>query len=396
MFRLRHKRLLIGATVIAALLAVALWPATIEVDTAVVTAGPLVVTIDEEGQTRVRDRYVVAAPVAGRVLRIELEPGDRVKAGDIVARVRPEVAPLLDARSRAEAQAAVETANAAVGQARAEQQRARAAVDQAERELARTKELAANELTTARELDARTADLQTAQETLRAAEFGLRAATADLARARVRLTPPSAGGGGDRVLTVTSPVDGVVLKRIRESESVVPAGESLLEIGDPSRLEIVADLLSTDAVRVSPGARAMIEQWGGDRVLDAHVRRVEPSGFTKVSALGVEEQRVNVILDFADPAAAGSALGDAYRVEVRIVTWESPRVVKVPTSALFRVGEQWALYTVADGRARQTIISIGHQTADEAEVLDGVSEGTPVIVYPGDTLSDAARVRPRP
>ena len=186
-----------------------------------------------------------------------------------------------------------------------------------------------------------------------------------------------------------------MLKRLRESESVVPAGDPLLEIGDPDQLEIVADLLSTDAVRVKPGARAIVEQWGGDRELDARVRRVEPAGFTKISALGVEEQRVNVVLDFVDPAEAWAALGDAYRVEVRIVIWEAPDVLKVPTSALFRSGEEWAVYLVEDDRARRTLVELGHQTGQEAEVIAGIGAGAVVVVHPPDTLTDGARVAPR-
>jgi HlyD family secretion protein len=175
----------------------------------------------------------------------------------------------------------------------------------------------------------------------------------------------------------------------------VPAGDPLLEIGDPQRLEIVADLLSTDAVRVKPGARAMIDQWGGNRTLDGRVKRVEPSGFTKISALGVEEQRVNVILDFADPAEAWAALGDGYRVEVRIVVWESPSVLRVPTSTLFRSGDKWATYSVDAGRAHLTSVEIGHQTGQEAEILSGLAEGARIIVHPSDAIADTARVRER-
>jgi HlyD family secretion protein len=196
-------------------------------------------------------------------------------------------------------------------------------------------------------------------------------------------------------VTVTSPVTGVVLRRIRESESVVLGGDPLLEIGDPTRLEIVSDLLSTDAVRVKPGSRAIVEQWGGDRELRAIVRRVEPAGFTKVSALGVEEQRVNVILDFLDPSEACVALGDAYRVEVRIVVWEGQAAVKIPTSALFRDGQRWAVYRIVENRAHHTPVTVGHQTGQEAEITSGLSAGERVIVHPGDTLAHGGRVKPR-
>ncbi len=386
-----NRRVLIVAAIVGGLLAVALWPRTIAISAATIGRGPLVVTVDEEGRTRVRDRFVVAAPVAGRVLRIELEAGDQVKRGQVVARVRAEAPPLLDARTTLESQAAIDTAKASLGRARAEQQRAQTALTLAQRELTRVRELVANELATKRELESRESDQRTAEESVNAAAFAARAAESEVARAEARLAPARDGSSG-RVADVVAPVDGVVLRLVRESESVVPAGDPLIEIGDPGQLEIVADLLSTDAVRVPPAAKARIEQWGGDRTLDAKVRRVEPSGFTKISALGVEEQRVNVILDFVDPATAWAALGDGYRVEVRIVTWESQSVLKVPTSALFRVGDRWAVYTIDQDRARQTLVTLGHQTPQEAEVLDGLADGTRVIVHPGDTLSDGVRV----
>jgi HlyD family secretion protein len=388
---LTNRRVIIAAIVVAGLLAVALWPETTPVSTATIGRGPLLVTIDEEGRTRVRDRFVVAAPVAGRVLRIELEAGDAVKAGQVVARVRAEAPALLDARSTAEAQAGIEGAQAALGRARAEQQRAQSTLTLAQRELRRVNELVAGELATARELEARQADVRVAEESLNAAKFAVQAAESEVTRATARLSPGRDMPG--RVVEVRAPADGVVLKTVRESESVVPAGDPLIELGDPAKLEIVADLLSTDAVRVKPGSRTLIEQWGGDRPLDAKVRRVEPSGFTKISALGVEEQRVNVILDFVDAATAWAALGDGYRVQVRIVTWESANALKVPTGALFRVGDDWAVYVIEQERARRTTVTLGHQTGQEAEVLEGLAEGAQVIMHPGDTLTDGARVK---
>ena len=388
---LTDRRLLLSTVVIGSLIAIALWPSAVTVDLASVSRGPLVVTIDEEGRTRVRDRFVVAAPVTGRVLRIELEPGDRVARGDVVARLQPGSPPLLDARMRAEANAAVDSTQASLGHARAEEQRARAALAQAQRDLARTRRLTAAGVTTKQDLEAREADALVAEEAVNAAAFAVRAASAEVERAQARVgTSVSARGGG--AVVVKSPADGVVLQRLRESESVVPAGEPLIEIGDPAQIEIVTDLLSTDAVRVRPGARAMIEQWGGETALAATVRRIEPAGFTKVSALGVEEQRVNVVLDFVDGGEECASLGDAYRVETRIVLWEAPNVLKVPTNALFRDNTQWAVYVVSGGRARRTIVEIGHQTAQEAEVLDGLTEGARVIVHPGDLVRDGARI----
>jgi HlyD family secretion protein len=391
---LLNRRVWLAVLIVGGLLAIALWPKTIDVDTAALVRGPLVVTVDDEGMTRVRERFVVSSPVAGRVLRIELEPGDVVRRGEVVARVRAEPPPLLDERTRAEAQAALETARAALGRARAEEQRARATLAQLQRDLARVRELAKSAVVSAQEVDARESETKAAGEAVNAATFAVRAATSELQRAQARLAPPVADAGG-RVVPVSAPVDGVILKRLRESESIVPPGDPLLEIGDPRRLEIVADLLSTDAVRVKPGARTIIEQWGGDKQLEARVRRVEPAGFTKISALGVEEQRVNVVFDFVDPAAAGAALGDAYRVEVRVVIWEAPAVLKVPTGALFREREKWAVYVVRNGRAHRATIDVGHQTGQEAEVTSGLTEYDMVILHPGDAIVDGAKVTPR-
>jgi HlyD family secretion protein len=391
---LTNRRVLISVAVVAALLGIALWPSTVPVDSSAAMRGPLLVTVDEEGMTRVRERFVISAPVSGRVLRIELEPGDQVARGQVVVRIRAEPPPLLDARTRAEAQAAVDSARAAVGRARAEEQRATAALRQAERELARVRELAQSGAVAQQQVEARESEAQVARESANAATFAARAASSALQGAEARLSPPSAEGSG-RIVTVTAPVDGVILKRLRESESVVPAGDPLLEMGDPRRLEIVSDLLSTDAVQIKPGARAIIEQWGGAQALEAKVRRIEPAGFTKISALGVEEQRVNVVFDFVDPAAAWTALGDAYRVEVRVVIWEGSNVLRVPTGALFREREQWAVYVVENGRARRRLLELGHQNGREAEVLSGLDEGSQVILHPPDNLVDGARIGER-
>ena len=393
---LANRRVLGSAVIILGLIAIVLWPTTIQVDVATIAPGALVVTVDEEGVTRVRERFVVSAPVSGRVLRIELEPGDRVKRGQVVARVREEASPLLDARARAEAEAVVESARAALGRARAEEERAKATLDQTRRDLARVRSLAEDRIIAKQELETREADVKVTHETVNAAAFAVRAAASDLRRAEARLSPSRVEAPG-RVVGVTAPVDGVVLKRLRESEAFVPAGDPLIEMGDDGQLEIVSDLLSTDAVRIKPGARAIIEQWGGDQPLAACVRRVEPSGFMKISALGVEEQRVNVVLDFVEPSpAAWRSLGDGYRVEVRVVVWEAPNVLRVPTSALFRHGDKWAVYVVDGGRAHRTLLESGHQTGQYAEVVSGLAEGARVIVHPGDTLVDGARVRERP
>jgi HlyD family secretion protein len=388
----RNPRLLAAAALVALLLAVALWPETVPADTAAVIRGPMEVTIDEEGETRIRERFVVSAPVNGRVLRVDLEAGDRVARGDVLATFLPAAPALLDARSRAEARAAVGSAEAALGRAQAELERAEAAAVLARSEAARHRELARQQIVSAGLLEAREAELRAAEEALRAARFAVAGATHARAMARARLDPPERAGGA---ITITAPVDGVVLRRLRESEAVVAAGEPLLEVGDPRDLEIVSDLLSTDAVKVRPGNPVRVEQWGGDRTLSGSVRRVEPSGFMKVSALGVEEQRVNVVIDFADREEAWKALGDGYRVEVRIVVWRTADALKVPTTSLFRRGGAWAVFVVEGGRARTRTVEIGRRNGLEAEVTSGLSAGETVIVHPSDRIEDGLRVEAR-
>lgn len=395
MARLRLSRgLLAGLAAFGGLVAVALWPTAVAVDVATVTRGPLTVTIDEDGDTRVHHRFVISAPLAGRVERIDLDPGDHVTRGTAIARLHAEPAQFLDARSRAEATAAVDAARGLVGRARADEQRARATLELTTADLAREEALDASGLTTRQSLDARRSAVVTAREALSAAGFAVAAATADLERARARLLPASLDGGG-RTITVTAPVDGVVLRRFIDSESVVAAGAKLVELGDPSHVEVVVDLLSSDAVRVRPGMRVALTEWGGDRPMGGVVARVEPSAFTKVSALGVEEQRVNVIIDVDDDEAVWRAMGDGFRVEAAITTWHASDIATVPTGALFRVGTEWAVFVVSDGRARRTPLTLGHRTPLAAEVTAGLEAGARVILHPPDILADGDRVTPR-
>lgn len=394
--RLRRWTLWIAAAIAAAAaVVVGTRPQPVPAELARVARGPLAVTIDEEGETRVRDRFVISAPLGGRVLRIELEPGDTVVANDTVLAVFLPSAPvLLDARSRAEAQAAVETARAALGQAEAhyEQAAAEAAFSRAEAE--RYRRLSRDGIVSVEQMETAQLELDTRQEALEAAEYAVRTALGELQAARVRLqrfSGQSAAADGDAI-EITSPVSGLVLRRLRESESVVPAGETLLEVGDPRRIEVVADYLSKDAVRIRPGQEVLIDRWGGDRPLRGRVRRVEPSGFTKISALGVEEQRVNVVMDIVDPPESWVGLGDGFRVETRVVVWQSEDELKTPTGALFRRDEDWAVFAVEDGRAVLRPIEIGERNAREAQVLAGLAPGQEVVVYPSDSLSDGSRI----
>ncbi len=419
------KRLVVWgsvAVVAVVLFGVALMPRAEPVDIARVGRGPLQVTLGEEGKTRVRHRYLVSAPVAGRLLRIELEPGDPVEAGKTVLAVfAPAEPPLLDERTRREAEARVRTARAAVGQARSGEQRVRSELALADKELARTRELFTGGAVPQQTLDQSETQVRTLGESAAAAGSAVEGARHELEQAQATLDVRSGEGGQRRATEIVlhSPVDGVVLQRLHESSAVVPAGEPLLEVADPGDLEIVADYLSTDAVRIRPGDPARVERWGGEKPLEARVRRVEPYGFTKVSALGVEEQRVNVILDFADPRQARSALGDGYRVETRVIVWQADDVLKVPVSALFRppnsddaaegsgtgqagegggedggAAEGWAVFAVRDGKAVETPVRIGHRSELEAEVLEGLEAGQQVIIHPGEGIEDGARVEP--
>lgn len=392
---LKNPRVLAGLGLVALLLLASLWPATVAVDVARVARGPLLVTVDEEAETRVRRRFVVSAPVAGRVGRIDLEPGDAVERGrTLLATFFPADPTPLDARTRAEAAAAAQAARATRDGARAERQRAEAALKLAASELRRARDLAGQQLLAPAELESREAQARSAEEAFRAADFAAAAAEHQLQAAEARLAPPGGARSG-RELELRAPVDGVVLRRLRESESVVPVGEPLLELGDPSAVEIVSDLLSTDAVRVRAGQRVLIQHWGGDGTLAARVRRVEPSGFMKISALGVEEQRVNVVMDFEGPPEARRRLGDGYRVEIRIVVAETANALKAPNSALFRRGEQWSAFVVEGGRARLRPVKLGHRNGLEAEVLEGLTESAVLVLHAGDRVGDGTRVAAR-
>jgi HlyD family secretion protein len=390
---LKNPRLIAVVLVVAAIVAMALWPESIEVNVAVAERGPMQVTIDQDGETRVRDRFVVSAPVSGRVERIALEPGDAVSAGrTVVARIVPAAAPLIDSRTRAELQAAVDAATAALGQTRAERQRAAATFERAQSTLTRQQELMKAGAIAGDALEEAQTAVTTAREALRAAQFATERAEYELQLARARLAAPSQSG---RAVEIVAPADGVVLRRLRQSESVVPVGEPLVEIGRADRTEIVADLLSTDAVRISEGSDVLIEQWGGGHTLHGRVRRVEPSGFMKVSALGVEEQRVNVIIDFVE-AAQAARLGDGYRVEVRIVLWKDDDVLKVPVGTLFRQGEQWAVFVVEAGQARLQIVELGQRNENDGQILGGLEAGAILVLHPPDTLEDGMMVTIRP
>lgn len=386
--KLNRRVLLWGGAGVAAagFLVYSFRPTPVPIEVATAARGPMRVTIDEEGRTRVRDRYVVVAPAAGRVARIALEAGAPVTRGLVVARLS--AAPL-DPRSREQAVARLDGAEDAQRAAAAAVSEARAALDQAARNRARAESLfTRNLLSPAQREEAALAET-TAVRRFQAADFTAQAAAHDVEQARAVVAGPATGGGA--TLPLRSPVSGRVLRVPERSERVVAAGTPLLELGDPTRLEIVVDLLSEDAVKVHPGDLVLVADWGGERPLEAHVRRIEPSGFTKVSALGVEEQRVNVIADLDETPPQ---LGDAYRVEAQVVLWEGT-ALKVPSSALFQDGDQWRVFLVRDGRARSGVVQVGHRNPFEVEITGGLAAGDLVIRHPTDKLADGVRVEAR-
>ena len=361
-------------------------PTPILIEVAAVARGPLQVTIAEEGRTRVRDRYVLVAPAAGRVARITLDEGAPVTRGMVVARLS--AAPL-DPRGREEALARVRSAEDAQHAAAAAVSAARATLDQATRSRTRAESLFARNLLAPQQREEAALAETTAVRRFQAADFTAQAAAHDVEQARAVVAGATTGGGA--TLPLASPVRGRVLRIPEKSERVVAAGTPLLELGDPARLEIVVDLLSEDAAKVHPGDRMMVGDWGGDRPLGARVRNVEPSGFTKVSALGVEEQRVNIIADLDETPPQ---LGDGYRVETQVVLWEGT-VLKAPASALFQDGDQWRVFVVRDGRARSQVVQIDHRNPFEVEITDGLAAGDLVVRHPTDKLTDGVRVAVR-
>jgi HlyD family secretion protein len=377
----------------AAATVLALRPSPVPVDIATAARGSLVVAIEETGIARVKDRYVVSAPVSGSVSRQILEPGDPVREGDAVSEIAPSLSPLLDARTRSEAQARLSAAVSALGQAQAQHGRARVAEELARDELSRARSLAAGGSVPGQDLERAEFEARMRSEELSSAVFAVKVAAEQVRVARAALA--GEGASRDRHIDVLAPASGRVLRVLQKSEGVVQAGAPLLEVGNPEALELVVDLLTTDAVRVQPGTPVTIQRWGGDQALPARVRKIEPSAFTKLSALGVEEQRVNVIAAFTGPPRDWASLGDGFRIEARLVLWEGADVLKVPQGAAFRHGDAWAVFRVDSGKARLTPVQIGHRGETEVEVLDGLEPGAEVAVHPGDRVKEGARVEAR-
>jgi HlyD family secretion protein len=379
----------------AAVIVVALRPKPLPVEVAATATGPFEQKVVDDGHARIRERYTVSAPVAGTLARIELHEGDVVEPGMVLARLLPTPSPLLDPRARDVAVQRIASAEDAHRQSEVTLERAKQAVETSQHELARVKELAAHQAAPQAQLDASLADVRIRESEVASAQFAERVAAHGIDEAKAALQTFSPRTRDSEQLEVTSPVHGQVLHVLKKSEGVVTAGTALLEVGDPQALELVVDILSQDAVQMTPGMRARAVHWGGTVDLPATVRRIEPAAFTRTSALGVDEQRVNVLLDLDDPRERWRALGDGFATEVEITTWSRPDALQVPTSALFRSDKGWAVFVAEGGHARTRSVEIGHRGPLQTELLSGVQDGEQVIIHPGATVKDGVAVETR-
>ncbi len=371
----------------------ALQPRAVEVETGVVRQGPLTVYVSEEGKTRIRNRHIVAAPVAGSMQRVTLKAGDAVKAGEtVLTRIEPALSPLLDARARSQAQARVDAAMATRNRANEDIEMSRTGLKYAQANWDRVRNNTDKGTISDTDRDTFEREAEMKMRGVRSAEFALQVANFELEQAKAALQQIDQPSTGGAFIEVRAPVSGVVLRVQQESATIVAPGAPILEIGDPTDLEIEAEILSRDAVTIKPGALVTVEQWGGDEPAKALVRRVEPAAFTKVSALGVEEQRVLVLSDFTERTPALTALGDRYRVEVRVAVWHSDDTLLVPAGALFREGSDWKTFLFAAGSAKAVVVKAGRTDGKFTQVLDGLKKGDEVLMHPPDTVRDGTSV----
>jgi HlyD family secretion protein len=405
-------RWILAIAAVAALAWLGFRPQPVEIDLATIERGSLEITVDEDGETSIREPYLISAPLAGRLIRVELEPGDAISKGQVIAAIDPGEPGLLDVRSQAEAEARAKAAEAAHRRALSQVEIARAESEKAQRYLERDKERFASGNISAPTLKDTEHALRVAKGNLTAASSAIEVARFEMEQAQAALLHSRSLGEEEtlsgRQFEIRSPIDGVVLRRFRESSTMVPAADGILEIGDPEDLEVQIDVLSEDAVKIRPGQTVRLSNWGGPGDLHAHIRSVEPSAFTKVSALGVDEQRVWVYADFVDDnveqnelspeiPSGRNLLGDGYRVEARVVVWKRDGVLKAPSGSLFRDGENgdWAVYRVIGQRAVLTPVTRGQDNGIEAEIEKGLNEGDEVILHPGDRVEDGVKVRAR-
>lgn len=382
--------------IVAALVLViyyALQPRPVEAEVGVVRKGPLTVFVSEEGKTRIRNRYVVAAPVAGSMQRVTLKPGDKVECGKtVLTHIEPGLAPLLDARARTQAQARVDAAIAARSRTNENIEMARTGLKYAQANWDRIKNNTDQGTISATDRDTFQREAEMKAREVRSAEFAQQVAEFELAQAKAALLQIEKPEEGGSSIDVLAPVNGVVLRVLQESSTIVTPGTPVLEIGDPTDLEIEAEILSRDAVAIQPGAEVTVEQWGGDVAAKARVRRVEPAAFTKVSALGVEEQRVLVLSDFVGEVPALKALGDRYRVEARVAVWHSDDTLLVPAGALFREGSEWKTFVFDNGKAKVVTVKAGRTDGKLTQVIEGLKAGDEVLMHPPDTVKDGSEV----
>jgi HlyD family secretion protein len=387
--------LLIAGAVIAAL-AWGLRPQPVLVETAEVKRGPMRVTVDEEGKTRLRDRYVVSSPITGQLQRIELDEGDPIRRGQVLTRVAPLPAVFLDPRTRAQGMADVNAAESRISAAQARVRAARSDAEYWRGELARTTQLAKAGDIAASRLDQVQAEERRASATLVEAEAAVEAARAEMLRARAAIEQPSAATTrSPATIPVTAPAGGRVLRIVRDSAGPVTAGEPLVEVGNAQAIEIEVEVLSSDAVKIQPGTRVLLTRWGGNSVLEATVERIEPSGRTKISALGVEEQRVPVIANISSPEPEWRGLGAGYRVEASFVLWEGADVIQIPASAVFRENGESAVFVVEGDRARRRLVKLGQRDGLTVEVLEGLKAAERIVAHPDGSIEDGTLVQPR-
>ena len=386
-YTVKRVFMLLAAAAVAILISLAFRSKPIEVEASRVTKGPLQVTIDEDGETRAHDRFTLAAPIAGRLSRIQFHEGDQVGPETVLATISPLP---LDAREVAEIRARIQSAEARKREA--EEQQARWENDHAKavRDLNRARLLAEDRIIARQELEQAESKQTSTTKELEAAKFRVRSAEADVEREKAGMVSlESHQSQADRLAAIRPPARCRILRILEKSERVVSFGTPIIVLSDPTKIEIVVDLLSTDAVKVKPGVPMIVENWGGPAPLRAKVRTVEPYGFTKVSALGIEEQRANVIADFVD---LPTGLGDGYRIDARIVIWEGANVLKIPASAVFRNGQEWNVFTIENGRSRLLPLEVGHRTSSDVEIVKGLDENAKVILHPANDLKNGARV----
>ncbi|NJO17033.1 MAG: HlyD family efflux transporter periplasmic adaptor subunit [Thioploca sp.] len=393
----RTIKLFLFLFIIVAIIGYGFMPKPIAVDMATVTRDHLQVILETEGKTRVIDRFVVSSPIAGFLQRIPLKVGDSVKAGQVITQLEPLPARTLDSRSRAQAEAQVSSAQAALQVAQENVQATAADADYAALEVQRLKRLQQSGSVAKDTLDQAQARARRTQASRRSAEFAVKVAQFELEAARTALRYSAAEDSSVPIekLAITAPVPGQILQLQQQSEAVVSAGQALVEIGDPHALEVEIEVLSPNAVRIKPGSRVLFERWGGDAPLEGQVRRIEPVAFTKISALGVEEQRVLIIADFVSAPEIWQRLGDRYRVEAQFILWEGNEVLQIPANALFRYENGWAVFTVVEDTVQRHRVKVGHRSGLVAEIVEGLKVGEIVVTHPSDEVGEGVRIRRR-